>query len=159
MIPPGGVGGHRFRGPRAGRPPSEAPRAAPPALDPAALLLVSAAGLAAFVVTVALYSVHEHQLREDAGAARRDADGKAGQAVAARDDAEGRLRDGHWASGMIGYFTTYTLGNVFASQRYARAEADVGGFDAAFARGDFGGLLGWLREKVQRRGASRRRPG
>jgi carboxypeptidase Taq len=73
--------------------------------------------------------------------------------VTPRDDAEGCLQDGHWAAGMFGYFPTYTLGNIFAAQFYARAEADVGGLDAAFARGDFGGLLGWLREKVHRRGA------
>jgi carboxypeptidase Taq len=72
--------------------------------------------------------------------------------VAPRDDAEGCLQDGHWAAGMIGYFPTYTLGNIFAAQLYARAEVETGGFDAAFARGDFGGLLGWLREKVHRRG-------
>jgi carboxypeptidase Taq len=73
--------------------------------------------------------------------------------AAPRDDAEGCLQDGHWAAGMFGYFPTYTLGNIFAAQLYARAEADVGGLEAAFARGDFGGLLGWLREKVHRRGA------
>ena len=70
-----------------------------------------------------------------------------------RDDAEGCLQDGHWAAGMFGYFPTYTLGNVFAAQLYARADADAGGLDAAFARGDFGGLLEWLRVKVHRRGA------
>ena len=72
--------------------------------------------------------------------------------VAPADDAEGCLQDGHWAAGMIGYFPTYTLGNVIAAQLYARAEEDAGGLDAAFARGDFSPLLGWLREKVYRHG-------
>jgi carboxypeptidase Taq len=72
--------------------------------------------------------------------------------VVPRDDAEGCLQDGHWAAGMFGYFPTYTLGNVFAAQLMARARQELGDLDEAFARGDFGGLLGWLREKVYRRG-------
>jgi carboxypeptidase Taq len=67
-------------------------------------------------------------------------------------DAEGCLQDGHWAAGLIGYFPTYTLGNVFAAQLFARAAADVGDLDGPFARGDFSGLLGWLREKVHGQG-------
>jgi carboxypeptidase Taq len=68
-------------------------------------------------------------------------------------DAEGCLQDGHWASGLIGYFPTYTLGNLIAAQLYARADADLGGLDRPFARGDFAGLLGWLRERVYRQGS------
>jgi carboxypeptidase Taq len=67
-------------------------------------------------------------------------------------DAEGCLQDGHWASGLVGYFPTYTLGNVFAAQLFARADADLGGLEGPFARGDFGGLLGWLRERVHGEG-------
>ncbi len=72
--------------------------------------------------------------------------------VEPRDDAEGCLQDGHWAAGMFGYFPTYTLGNILAAQLFARARQEVGGLDEAFARGDFGGLLGWLRERVYRHG-------
>ncbi len=68
------------------------------------------------------------------------------------DDAEGCLQDGHWASGLIGYFPTYTLGNVFAAQLFARADADLGGLDRPFTRGDFAGLLGWLRARVHCQG-------
>ncbi|HEX5270731.1 MAG TPA: carboxypeptidase M32 [Gemmataceae bacterium] len=68
------------------------------------------------------------------------------------DDAAGCLQDGHWAAGMFGYFPTYTLGNVFAAQLMARAREELGDLDEAFARGDFGALLGWLREKVYREG-------
>ncbi|HVS38168.1 MAG TPA: carboxypeptidase M32 [Gemmataceae bacterium] len=67
--------------------------------------------------------------------------------VAPANDAEGCLQDGHWAAGLIGYFPTYTLGNVIAAQLFARAETDLGGVDRAFARGDFSALLGWLRER------------
>ncbi len=67
--------------------------------------------------------------------------------VSPRDDAEGCLQDGHWAAGLFGYFPTYTLGNVIAAQLFARAEADLGGMDDAFVRGDFSGLLEWLRDR------------
>jgi carboxypeptidase Taq len=67
-------------------------------------------------------------------------------------DAEGCLQDIHWSAGLVGYFPTYTLGNVYAAQLFAAAEAQLGGLDGAFARGDFAGLLGWLREKIHRRG-------
>lgn len=67
-------------------------------------------------------------------------------------DAEGCLQDGHWASGLFGYFPTYTLGNLVAAQLFARASEDLGEPSEPFARGDFTGLLGWLREKVYRQG-------
>jgi carboxypeptidase Taq len=73
--------------------------------------------------------------------------------VCPADDAEGCLQDGHWASGLIGYFPTYTLGNLFAAQLFAAASAAIGDLDTAFARGDFSGLLGWLRERVHRQGS------
>ena len=53
--------------------------------------------------------------------------------VAPRTDAEGCLQDGHWADGMIGYFPTYTLGDVFAAQLYAAAELELGGLGEQFA--------------------------
>ncbi len=68
------------------------------------------------------------------------------------DDARGCLQDIHWAAGLVGYFPTYTLGNLYAAQLYDRADADLGGLDPAFARGDFAGLLAWLREKIHRNG-------
>jgi carboxypeptidase Taq len=72
--------------------------------------------------------------------------------VVPANDAEGCLQDSHWAGGLFGYFPTYTLGNLFAAQLWARAREEVGDLDAAFARGDFAGLLDWLRAKVYRHG-------
>jgi carboxypeptidase Taq len=72
--------------------------------------------------------------------------------ITPRDDAEGCLQDGHWSAGMFGYFPVYTVGNLLAAQFLDRARADLPDLDAAFARGDFGGLLDWLRENVYRHG-------
>jgi carboxypeptidase Taq len=73
-------------------------------------------------------------------------------------DAEGCLQDGHWGAGLVGYFPTYTLGNIFAGQLFDRAEEELGDLSGQFARGEFGGLLGWLREKVHRQGQRYRAP-
>jgi carboxypeptidase Taq len=72
--------------------------------------------------------------------------------VKPRYDYEGCLQDGHWAEGLIGYFPTYTLGNIYAAQLFAAAESDIGPLDQAFARGDFSRLLGWLALNVHQHG-------
>ena len=64
----------------------------------------------------------------------------------------GCLQDGHWSEGLIGYFPTYTLGNVYAAQLFAAAERAVGPLDEAFASGDFRTLSRWLGEHVYRHG-------
>ena len=69
------------------------------------------------------------------------------------DDAQGILQDVHWSGGMIGYFPTYTVGNVLSVQLYDKADADLGGQVAAqIASGDFAPLLDWLRENVHQWG-------
>ena len=67
-------------------------------------------------------------------------------------DAEGCLQDIHWSAGLFGYFPTYTLGNVFAAQLFDRAQQDLVDLPQQIERGDFAGLLGWLREKIHRHG-------
>jgi carboxypeptidase Taq len=64
------------------------------------------------------------------------------------DDAHGVLQDIHWSAGLIGYFPTYTLGNLYAAQLMAAAESRLGDLPGAFAAGDFRPLLGWLRQDV-----------
>ena len=84
---------------------------------------------------------------------------KYGEALGVKpsNDAEGCLQDIHWSAGLIGYFPTYTLGNLYAAQLFARAQTELGGLDEAFAQGDYSDLLAWLRAKVHREG-QRRRP-
>jgi carboxypeptidase Taq len=73
-------------------------------------------------------------------------------------DREGVLQDVHWASGAIGYFPTYTLGNVYAAQLVRAAEAELGTLDHLLAAGEFGVLLAWLRRHVHRLGQTYRAP-
>ncbi len=64
------------------------------------------------------------------------------------DDAAGVLQDIHWSAGLIGYFPTYTLGNLYAAQLGAAAADRLGDLDKQFSAGDFRPLLGWLRTEV-----------
>jgi carboxypeptidase Taq len=68
------------------------------------------------------------------------------------DNRQGVLQDVHWSAGLIGYFPTYSLGNLYAAQFFAKAEAELGNLPESFARGDFRRLLTWLRENVHRHG-------
>lgn len=67
-------------------------------------------------------------------------------------DAAGVLQDIHWSGGAIGYFPTYSLGNLYASQLFAQANADLGGLDEQFAQGDFEPLRSWLNKNVHQQG-------
>jgi carboxypeptidase Taq len=63
-------------------------------------------------------------------------------------DAQGCLQDIHWSMGGIGYFPTYTLGNLYAAQFMEAARRDLGDLDDDFRRGEFGRMKGWLNEKI-----------
>src|SRR5262249_30934347 len=67
-------------------------------------------------------------------------------------DAQGCLQDIHWSLGSLGYFPTYTLGNLNASQLFQRAAQDQPGLEARIKRGDYRALLTWLRERIHRQG-------
>lgn len=67
-------------------------------------------------------------------------------------DKEGCLQDVHWSAGLIGYFPTYTLGNLYAAQFFAKASEDLGDLDTQFAGGDFSQLLDWLRKNIHHHG-------
>jgi len=67
-------------------------------------------------------------------------------------DKDGCLQDIHWSAGLIGYFPTYSLGNLYAAQFFAKARADLGDLDAMFARGEFAPLLEWLQNNIHRQG-------
>jgi carboxypeptidase Taq len=65
---------------------------------------------------------------------------------------QGVMQDVHWSAGLFGYFPTYTLGNLYAAQFFAQAEAELGPLEEKFAAGDFAPLLAWLREKIHSQG-------
>jgi carboxypeptidase Taq len=72
--------------------------------------------------------------------------------VTPSNDAEGCLQDIHWSGGGIGYFSTYSLGNLYSVQLFDAAEQAIPDLRQQFARGEYGALLGWLRKNVHQYG-------
>lgn len=68
-------------------------------------------------------------------------------------DTDGVLQDVHWSSGLMGYFPTYTLGNLVSAQIWERISADIPDLSGQIRSGNFDALLGWLRENIHRHGA------
>ena len=66
--------------------------------------------------------------------------------------ADGCLQDIHWAAGLIGYFPTYALGNVYAAMLWNAANAAIGDLETRHAAGDFAPLRDWLTENIYRHG-------
>ena len=64
----------------------------------------------------------------------------------------GVLQDVHWSVGLLGYFPTYSLGNVYAGCLYAALGEALPNLDADLARGDTSAATGWLRAQVQTHG-------
>ncbi len=69
------------------------------------------------------------------------------------DDRRGCLQDIHWSMGGLGYFATYSLGNINAARLHAAARKNPE-IAAASDRGDYGPLLGWMRKNVHAHGAT-----
>ena len=63
-------------------------------------------------------------------------------------DAQGVLQDTHWASGHIGYFSTYLLGTVMSVQIWEKILEDVPDLEEQVGRGEFKALRDWLGEHV-----------
>lgn len=68
-------------------------------------------------------------------------------------DSSGCLQDIHWSMGGLGYFSTYTLGNINAAQLHAAARRDASIATAA-DQGEYAPLLAWLRKNVHASGAT-----
>ena len=64
------------------------------------------------------------------------------------DDAQGVLQDTHWASGHIGYFSTYRLWTVMSVQIWEKILEGVSDLEEQIERGEFTALREWLGEHV-----------
>jgi carboxypeptidase Taq len=69
------------------------------------------------------------------------------------DDAHGVLQDVHWSAGMVGYFPTYSLGNLIAGQLWERLHVDIPDVEDQIAAGELSTLREWLREHIHRHGS------
>ncbi len=70
------------------------------------------------------------------------------------DDSVGVLQDVHWSAGLIGYFPTYTMGNLLSYQIWNTMLQSVPDADAQIGAGKFEEVHGWLRDNLYRLGRS-----
>lgn len=67
-------------------------------------------------------------------------------------DALGCLQDVHWSFAGFGYFPTYSLGTLLASQLYEKATADNPQIVTDLEKGEYMSLLSWLRTNIHQPG-------
>lgn len=67
-------------------------------------------------------------------------------------DSEGCLQDIHWSLGAIGYFPTYTLGNLYAAQFFEVFTAEHPNWQQQIAKGELTVLSNWQKENIHRYG-------
>ncbi|MEM5948606.1 carboxypeptidase M32 [Spirochaetia bacterium 38H-sp] len=65
---------------------------------------------------------------------------------------DGVLQDIHWSFGGIGYFPTYALGTLYASQFAHAIEKELGSIDELIAKDRLADILSWLRDKIHKYG-------
>ena len=70
-----------------------------------------------------------------------------------KSDSEGCLQDIHWAMGGLGYFPTYTLGNLNASQLFHAATQNESILNS-FNNAEFKPLLEWMRNSIHSHGST-----
>lgn len=69
------------------------------------------------------------------------------------DDAQGVLQDIHWSFGLLGYFSTYALGNLVSAQLWEKINQDFPNLEDQISKGEFAPLLTWLNEKIHHHGS------
>ncbi len=67
-------------------------------------------------------------------------------------NSEGVMQDTHWASGMYGYFPSYTLGNIYSGQILAAMEKNLPDWKNQIAQGNFQDIKQWLVKKIHSQG-------
>ncbi|HPQ69878.1 MAG TPA: carboxypeptidase M32 [bacterium] len=67
-------------------------------------------------------------------------------------DALGVLQDVHWSEGLLGYFPTYTIGNLYSAQLYEKMRNDLGEMDKMILEGNFVDILAWMRKHIHQHG-------
>ncbi len=65
---------------------------------------------------------------------------------------EGCLQDIHWSMGGIGYFPTYTLGNIYASHLFETFQSENPSWEKKIENGELIFVKDWLGEKIHRHG-------
>jgi carboxypeptidase Taq len=67
-------------------------------------------------------------------------------------DTEGVLQDMHWSGGEFGYFPTYAIGTMYASQLLKKITQDLPELTEDIATGNLAPITAWLQEHVHQYG-------
>ena len=72
--------------------------------------------------------------------------------ITPKTDKEGVLQDMHWSGGSFGYFPTYAIGTIYASQLFQRLKKDQTTISEDLASGKYTSIAQWLYEHIHRYG-------
>lgn len=72
--------------------------------------------------------------------------------VKVENDSEGVMQDTHWASGLYGYFPSYTLGNIYSGQITAAITKDLPDWRNQLAKGKLNLVNDWLKKNIYSQG-------
>jgi carboxypeptidase Taq len=72
--------------------------------------------------------------------------------ITPKNDSEGCLQDIHWSMGAMGYFPTYTLGNLYASHFFSAFEKEHKNWEKRVASGEFLFIKEWLNKNIHKFG-------
>ncbi|KAG6559601.1 Thermostable carboxypeptidase 1 [Candidatus Rhabdochlamydia oedothoracis] len=67
-------------------------------------------------------------------------------------DSQGCLQDIHWSLGMIGYFPTYALGNLYAAQFFSQFKKDQPNWGTQAEQGNLSPIRTWLQTHIHKFG-------
>jgi len=72
--------------------------------------------------------------------------------VKVENDSEGVMQDTHWASGLYGYFPSYTLGNIYSGQITAAITKDLPNWRNQLSQGKLNLVNDWLKKNIYSQG-------
>jgi carboxypeptidase Taq len=72
--------------------------------------------------------------------------------ITPKTDKEGVLQDMHWSDGEFGYFPTYAIGTIYASQLFKQFLKEHTTMREEISRGNFTVILNWLSEHIYQYG-------
>jgi carboxypeptidase Taq len=73
--------------------------------------------------------------------------------ITPKNDREGVLQDMHWSGGDFGYFPTYAIGTIYASQLFRQFKKEYQTANDEISQGDFSNILQWLSDHVYQYGS------
>ncbi|MCK5450102.1 carboxypeptidase M32 [Candidatus Pacearchaeota archaeon] len=72
--------------------------------------------------------------------------------VIPENDSEGVMQDVHWSQGTFGYFPTYAIGTIYATQLFEALRKEFPEIEKDIEIGDYSKIKEWLRENIHKHG-------